>query len=61
MSEKEYVDFATVRDLLEQANERRGELSYEQLMALGTLNGRPARIAAAGRPTQRSSGGCVTR
>ena len=26
-----------------------------------TLNGRPARIAAAGRPTQRSSGGCVTR
>ena len=35
MSEKEYVDFATVRDLLEQANERRGELSYEQLMALG--------------------------
>ena len=35
MSDREYVDFATVRDLLEQANERRGELSYEQLMALG--------------------------
>ena len=35
MSEKEYVDFATVRDLLEQANERRGELSSAQLMALG--------------------------
>ena len=35
MSDREYVDFAPVRDLLEQANERRGELSYEQLMALG--------------------------
>ena len=34
MSEKEYTDFATVRDLLIQTNERRGELSYEQTMAL---------------------------
>ena len=34
MSEKEYTDFATVRDLLVKTNERRGELSYEQTMAL---------------------------
>ena len=34
MSEKEYPDFATVRDLLVQTNERRGDLSYEQTMAL---------------------------
>ncbi len=35
MAERDYVDFATVRDLLLDANERRGELSYEQQMALG--------------------------
>ena len=35
MAEREYVDFASVRDLLLEANERRGELSYEQQMALG--------------------------
>ncbi|RTZ95676.1 MAG: hypothetical protein DSY41_01915 [Candidatus Poseidoniales archaeon] len=35
MAEREYVDFATVRDLLLDANERRGDLSYEQKMALG--------------------------
>ena len=35
MAEREYVDFASVRDLLLDANERRGELSYEQQMALG--------------------------
>ena len=34
MTDREFVDFATVRDLLESANERRGELSYEQMMAL---------------------------
>ncbi len=34
MSDREFVDFATVRDLLDAANERRGELSYEQMMAL---------------------------
>ena len=34
MADREFVDFATVRDLLESANERRGELSYEQMMAL---------------------------
>ena len=34
MSNREFIDFSTVRDLLEAANERRGELSYEQMMAL---------------------------
>jgi DNA-directed RNA polymerase subunit F len=34
MSDREFVDFATVRDLLDAANERRGALSYEQMMAL---------------------------
>ena len=34
MSEKEFVDFATVRELLSDARERRGDLSYEQIMAL---------------------------
>ena len=34
MADREFIDFATVRDLLEAANERRGELSYEQMMAL---------------------------
>ena len=34
MAEREFVDFATVRDLLLDARERRGELSYEQKVAL---------------------------
>ncbi len=34
MSEREFVDFATVRDRLLEAIERRGEISYEQTMAL---------------------------
>ena len=34
MSNREFVDFATVRDLLLDARERRGELSYEQKVAL---------------------------
>ena len=34
MTEKEFVDFATVRDKLLEAIERRGEISYEQTMAL---------------------------
>ncbi len=34
MSDKEYIDYATVRDALISAKERRGELSYEQQMAL---------------------------
>ena len=34
MTEKEFVDFATVRDRLLEAIERRGEISYEQTMAL---------------------------
>jgi DNA-directed RNA polymerase subunit F len=34
MSEEEFVDVATVRDLLLDAQKRRGELSYEQTMAL---------------------------
>ena len=34
MSNREFIDFSTVRDLLEATNERRGELSYEQMMAL---------------------------
>ena len=34
MSEREFVDFATVRDLLLDVRERRGELSYEQKVAL---------------------------
>ena len=34
MTEREFVDFATVRDLLLDARERRGELSYEQKVAL---------------------------
>lgn len=34
MSEREYVDFSKVRDLLLDARERRGELSYEQKVAL---------------------------
>ena len=34
MSEEEFVDVATVRDLLLAAQKRRGELSYEQTMAL---------------------------
>ena len=34
MSEREFVDFATVRDKLLEAIERRGEISYEQTMAL---------------------------
>ena len=34
MPEKEFVDFATVRDRLLDAIERRGEISYEQTMAL---------------------------
>ena len=34
MGEKNFVDFATVRDKLLEAIERRGEISYEQTMAL---------------------------
>ena len=34
MTEREFVDFATVRDKLLEAIERRGEISYEQTMAL---------------------------
>jgi DNA-directed RNA polymerase subunit F len=34
MNEREFIDYATVRDLLADANQRRGELSYEQIMAL---------------------------
>ena len=34
MTEKEFVDFATVRELLSDARERRGDLSYEQIKAL---------------------------
>lgn len=34
MSEKQYVDYASVRDALLAAKERRGEISYEQQMAL---------------------------
>ncbi len=34
MSEREFIDYATVRDLLASAKQRRGELSYEQIMAL---------------------------
>lgn len=34
MSKREFVDFSTVRDLLLDARERRGELSYEQKVAL---------------------------
>ena len=34
MSEEKFVDVATVRDLLLDAQKRRGELSYEQTMAL---------------------------
>tara|TARA_B100000287_G_scaffold435459_1_gene503879 strand:- start:1718 stop:2080 length:363 start_codon:yes stop_codon:yes gene_type:complete len=34
MTEKNFVDFATVRDKLLEAIERRGEISYEQTMAL---------------------------
>ena len=34
MSKREFVDFATVRDLLLDARERRGELYYEQKVAL---------------------------
>tara|TARA_Y100000758_G_C15879893_1_gene359903 strand:- start:164 stop:529 length:366 start_codon:yes stop_codon:yes gene_type:complete len=32
--ERKYIDYATVRDALLDAQERRGELSYEQDMAL---------------------------
>lgn len=34
MSEEKFVDFATVRDLLYQAQDRRGQLTYEQTAAL---------------------------
>ena len=34
MTEKEFVDFATVRELLSDAQERRGDLSYEQMLSL---------------------------
>jgi len=32
--EEKFVDFATVRDMLEGAQERRGDLTYEQVAAL---------------------------
>ena len=32
--EDNFIDFATVRDMLEHAQERRGELTYEQVAAL---------------------------
>ena len=34
MTEREYTDYASVRDALQDANERRGFLSYEQKLAL---------------------------
>ena len=35
MSEEDkFVDFATVRDMLESAQDRRGDLTYEQVAAL---------------------------
>tara|TARA_B100000959_G_scaffold287001_1_gene368564 strand:+ start:1676 stop:2035 length:360 start_codon:yes stop_codon:yes gene_type:complete len=34
MTEKEFVDYSSVRDLLLDAINRRGEISYEQTMAL---------------------------
>ena len=34
MSEREYTDYASVRDALLAAQERRGFLSYEQKLAL---------------------------
>ena len=44
MSNREFVDFATVRDLLLDARERRGELSYEQKVALQHAEWALARI-----------------
>ena len=32
--EENYIDFATVRDMLEGAQDRRGDLTYEQVAAL---------------------------
>ena len=34
MTEREYTDYASVRDALQDANERRGFMSYEQKLAL---------------------------
>ena len=50
MAEREFVDYSSVRDLLLDAIERRGEISYEQTMALqhaewrASAGGHPAGI-----------------
>ena len=48
MTETEFVDFATVRDKLLEAIERRGEISYEQTMALQHAEWK---ASASGHPT----------
>ena len=40
MSEKKYVDFSTVRDLLQKANDAREEQSQEQQRRWNMQNGR---------------------
>ncbi|MAH98736.1 MAG: hypothetical protein CMA12_05255 [Euryarchaeota archaeon] len=48
MGKKEFVDFATVRDRLLEAIERRGDISYEQTMALQHAEWK---ASASGHPT----------
>tara|TARA_B100000965_G_scaffold235340_1_gene197161 strand:- start:286 stop:654 length:369 start_codon:yes stop_codon:yes gene_type:complete len=48
MAKKDFVDFATVRDRLLEAIERRGEISYEQTMALQHAEWK---ASASGHPT----------
>ena len=48
MTKTEFVDFATVRDKLLEAIERRGEISYEQTMALQHAEWK---ASASGHPT----------
>ena len=48
MGKKEFVDFTTVRDRLLEAIERRGDISYEQTMALQHAEWK---ASASGHPT----------
>ena len=48
MTEREYTDYASVRDALQDANERRGFLSYEQKLALQHAEWK---ASASGHPT----------
>ena len=53
--EERFVDFATVRTLLLDAEKRRKNLTYEQRLPFSTLNGLLATLEMDSKPTRKYS------